>query len=83
MTAPATRENAARVLTVEDNYGAGIGPAVADVLASHGVAHTLTQMHVRQIPKSGRTPDDVLRSPRLSADGIAATAGRPVEVAAQ
>ena len=36
----------------EDNYGAGIGSAVAEVLATHGGAYTLTQMHVRQDPKS-------------------------------
>jgi transketolase len=77
------QQNAARVLTVEDNYGAGIGSAVADVLANHGGAHTLTQMHVRQIPKSGRTPDDVLRYLQLSADDIVTTAVRTVEVAAQ
>jgi hypothetical protein len=31
-------------------------------------------MHVRQIPKSGRTPDDVLRYLGISADDIAQTA---------
>jgi transketolase len=77
------RENAGRVLTVEDNYGAGIGSAVADVLARDGGTYRLTQMHVRQIPKSGRTPDDVLRSLQLSADDIVATAVRTVEVAAK
>jgi transketolase len=77
------QKNAGRVLTVEDNYGAGIGSAVADVLARDGGAYGLTQMHVRQIPKSGRTPDDVLRSLQLSTDDIVATAVRTVEVAAK
>jgi transketolase len=75
--------NANRVLTVEDNYGAGIGSAVADVLAKHGGAYTLTQMYVRHIPKSARTPDEVLRSLQLSADDIVATGVRMVEVAAK
>jgi transketolase len=74
------QENAGRVLTVEDNYGAGIGSAVADALTAHGGAHTLTQMFVRQIPKSGRTPEEVLRFLHLSADDIVATGMRLVEV---
>ena len=38
---------------------------MADALALHGGSYTLTQMYVRQIPKSGRTPDEVLRSAAL------------------
>jgi transketolase len=64
------QEHGGRVLTVEDNYGAGIGAAVAGVLTHHKGSYTLKQMYVRQIPKSGRTPDDVLRSLKLSADDI-------------
>jgi transketolase len=64
------QENQGRVLTVEDNYGAGVGSAVADVLGEHAGAFTLKQLYVRQIPKSGRTPDDVLRYLGLSADDI-------------
>jgi transketolase len=75
------QENEGRVLTVEDNYGAGIGSAVADLLTEHGGAYTLTQMYVRQIPKSGRTPDEVLRALKLSADDISKTAVRMLEVA--
>ena len=62
------QEHQGKVLTLEDNYGAGIGSAVADVLSEHGGAYMLTQMYVRQIPKSGRTPDDVLRYLGLSAE---------------
>lgn len=72
---------AAYALTVEDNYGAGIGSAVADALTAHGGTYTLAQMFVRQIPKSGRTPEDVLRFLHLSADDIVATGMRLVEVA--
>lgn len=73
--------NAGRVLTVEDNYGAGIGSAVADALTAHGGTYTLAQMFVRQLPKSGRTPEEVLRFLHLSADDIVATGMRLVEVA--
>jgi transketolase len=68
------QDHGGKVLTVEDNYGAGIGAAVAGVLAQHDGSYTLEQMYVRRIPKSGRTPDDVLRSLNLSAGDIAHTA---------
>ena len=77
------QENHGQVLTVEDNYGAGIGSAVADALALHGGSYTLMQMYVRQIPKSGRTPDEVLRSLQLSASDIAHTAVSMLDVASR
>jgi len=69
------QENQGKVLTLEDNYGGGFGSAVADALAEHGGPYMVKQMFVRQIPKSGRTPDDVLRYLGLSADDIVQTAG--------
>src|SRR5712692_9001895 len=75
------QENRGQVLTVEDNYGASMGSAVAEVLAAHGGSYTCTQMSVRQIPKSGRTPDDVLRSLQLSAPDIVQTAVRMLDMA--
>jgi len=77
------QENQGQVLTVEDNYGASLGSAVADMLATHGGSYVLMQMYVRQIPKSGRTPDDVLRVLQLSAADIAQTAVRMLDVAAR
>jgi transketolase len=77
------QENQGQVLTVEDNYGAGIGSAVADALALHGGAYTLAQMYVRQIPKSGRTPDEVLHSLQLSASDIVHTAVSMLDVASR
>jgi transketolase len=68
------QENQGKVLTLEDNYGAGMGSALADVLCEHGGAFTLKQMHVHRIPKSGRTPDDVLRYLGLSTEDIVKTA---------
>jgi hypothetical protein len=44
------------------------------VLTQHGSAYRLAQMFVRQIPKSGRTPDEVLRYLQLSAADIVQTA---------
>jgi transketolase len=74
LIATLAEENHGRVLTLEDNYGGGLGSAVADVLAEYGGLFTVKQMFVRQIPKSGRTPDDVLRYLRLSVEDIVKTA---------
>jgi transketolase len=63
-------ENGGRVLTVEDNFGGGIGSAVADALTRQGGSHLVSQMFVPRIPKSGRTPQDVLRYLGLSANDI-------------
>jgi transketolase len=68
------RENRGRVLTVEDHYGASFGSAVADALAADGNGFRVEQMYVRKLPKSGRTPDDVLGYLGLSAGDIAETA---------
>ncbi|MEX0885384.1 MAG: transketolase [Phycisphaeraceae bacterium] len=62
------------ILTLEDNYGHGFGAAVADAVAEDGGGFTVRQMHVRNLPKSGRTPDEVLAYCGISADHIAAEA---------
>jgi transketolase len=77
------QEHQGKVLTLEDNYGASVGSAVAEALSEHGGAYTLKQMYVRQIPKSGRTPDDVLRYLGLSAEDIVKTAVEMVVMAAR
>lgn len=69
------------VLSLEDNYGGGFGSAVADVLAADGGSFTLKQMYVDRIPKSGRTPDDVMKYVGLHADQIITTAKQLMETA--
>lgn len=49
------------VLTVEDNYGGGLGSAVADACTESGDAFTIEQMYVRDIPKSARSEDEIMR----------------------
>lgn len=53
-------ENGGNILVVEDNYGGGLGSAVADACTESGDAFTLEQLHVSRIPKSARTPDEIL-----------------------
>jgi transketolase len=73
-------ENNGMVLTVADNYGGGIGSAVADVCASSGDGFTITQMHVTHLPKSGKSPDDLLHYCGLSHAHIADTALRMLQL---
>lgn len=53
-------ENGGYVVTLEDNYGAAIGSAVADAMTESGDAFTLKQMYVNRIPKSARTPEEIM-----------------------
>ncbi|MFN3166777.1 MAG: transketolase [Phycisphaeraceae bacterium] len=59
------------VLTVEDNYGNGIGAHVASTVAASGDGFTVEQMYVKKIAKSGKNEADLLKYCGLSADDIA------------
>jgi transketolase len=69
------------VLSVEDNYGGGIGSAIADALTSSGDAFTLEQLHVRRIPKSAKTPEEMLAMCGLTAQDILKAVMRMLQVA--
>ncbi len=56
----------AAILTVEDNYTGGLGSELAEAALSADRAPRLRSMMVRDIPKSGRTADDVLAFVHLS-----------------
>jgi transketolase len=63
-------QNNGYCLSVEDNFGGGIGSAIADALLESGDAFRLKQMHVTRIPKSARTPEEVLAMCGLTATDI-------------
>ncbi|MCA9299904.1 MAG: hypothetical protein KDA28_12605, partial [Phycisphaerales bacterium] len=63
-------QNNGYVITLEDNYGGGIGSAVSDALTASGDAFPLLQMHVRHIPKSYREPEEILAACGLSAGHV-------------
>jgi len=75
-------ENGGNILVVEDNYGGGLGSAIADACTSGGDAFTVRQMHVRRIPKSARTTDEVLAMCGLDAASITAEAAKMLGVRA-
>jgi transketolase len=68
--------NGGNILTVEDNYGGGLGSAVADACADAGDSFSIQQMYVRKIPKSCISEDEVLRYCGLHHTDIAKTALR-------
>jgi transketolase len=68
------------VISIEDNYGGGIGSAIADALTGSGDAFTLEQMHVRRIPKSAKTPEEMLKMCGLTADNIKTTVMKVLQV---
>ncbi len=67
-------DNNGMVLTIEDNYGNALGSAVADALSATGDGFTVTQMHVKRLPKSAKSGDEMLKFCGLSADDITRTA---------
>jgi transketolase len=74
--------NNGMILTVEDNYGGGFGSAIADAVTEDGGGFTLMQMHVNRIPKSTRTPDEMLSFCGLHHSDIVRTACRMLQIAA-
>lgn len=62
--------NNGNVITVEDNYGGGIGSALSDALTESGDAFRLKQLHVTRIPKSARTPEELIKACGLSSEHI-------------
>jgi transketolase len=62
--------NGGFVVSLEDNYGGGLGSAIADALMESGDGFELTQMFVKRIPKSAKTPDEMLQMCGLDAQSI-------------
>ncbi|MBS0188299.1 MAG: transketolase [Planctomycetes bacterium] len=58
------------IITLEDNYGGALGSAIADALTESGDAFRLKQMHVTRIPKSAKTPDEMLKMCGLTAQDV-------------
>jgi transketolase len=73
-------QNAGNILTVEDNYGGGLGSAVADACTESGDAFTIEQMCVKRIPKSARTADATLKQCGLHQTDITKTAAKMLGV---
>lgn len=62
--------NGGYAVSIEDNYGGGLGSAIADALVNAGDAFQLEQMYVERIPKSAKTPDEMLHMCGLTSEDI-------------
>ena len=60
------RSAGAPILTIEDSYVGGIGSELAEAVAATSDGPRLRMLAVRNIPKSGRTADEVLAYVHLS-----------------
>ncbi len=68
------------VLVVEDNYGGGIGSAVAEACCASGDGFNIQQLHVKRIPKSARTEEQILEQCGLDHVSIAKRAAEMLGV---
>jgi transketolase len=63
------------ILAVEDTYVGGIGSELSEAAAATAGAPQVRSLAVHRIPKSGRTPDDVLGYVHLAVSDIVQSAG--------
>jgi transketolase len=66
--------SAGTILAVEDSYVGGIGSELAEAAAMQAEAPLVRSLAVHRMPKSGRSPDDVLSYVNLSVSDIVAAA---------
>ena len=62
--------NGGFVISLEDNYGGALGSAIAEAIADSGDGFTLKQMHVRHIPSSARSADELIAQCGLTAEDL-------------
>lgn len=71
------RANGKRIITVEDNYTGGLDAEIASLITDAAAGDIkLQRLYVRNIPKSGHTPDDVLNYLHLGRKAIMEAARR-------
>ncbi len=68
------------VISIEDNFGGGVGSARAEARSQAGDACPREQMHVRRRPTSAPTPEEMLKMTNLTAEDIVKTAMRLLQV---
>lgn len=63
-----------QIIVVEDNYIGGIADEISSAAAASDLGVTVTPMYVQRIPKSAKSPEEIMQQVHLSAEEIAATA---------
>jgi transketolase len=70
-----------RILVVEDNYAGGVADEIAVSAARSDKGVFVETMYVRDIPKSAKTPEEVLGMVHLAAEDIANTCQKMFDAA--
>jgi transketolase len=60
-----------QILVVEDNYAGGFADEIATAAARSDFGVMVESMRVEHTPKSGKTPEEILKMVKLTADDIA------------
>ncbi len=68
-----------RILVVEDNYIGGIADEVTAATAAAGSSITVQSLFVRNVPKSAKTPEDILAMVHLTKEDVAEAAKKIVK----
>ena len=68
-----------QILVVEDNYAGGVCDELAVAAAASDLGVTLRAMFVRSVPKSAKTPEEILKLVGLAAQDIADAAQKMFE----
>jgi transketolase len=63
-----------QILVVEDNYVGGVGDEIAEAAANSDLGVSVTRMVVETLPKSAKTPEEILKAVKLSPEDIAEAA---------
>ena len=67
---PFAQKNGGTIITVEDNYAGGLEAEICCAVAAKGAGIKVKSLYVKQIPKSGREPQDVLDYLHLGTEAI-------------
>ena len=65
-----------QILVVEDNYLGGFADEIASAAAASDMGVVVHSLYVQSLPKSAKTPEEILKQVNLTAEDIASTAQR-------
>ena len=63
-----------QILVIEDNYAGGFADEICAAAAASDLGVTVHPMYVQKIPKSAKTPEEIMAQVGLTAEDIAAAA---------
>jgi transketolase len=63
-----------QILVVEDNYLGGFADEITAAAAASDLGVTVHSLYVKSVPKSAKTPEEILKQVNLSAEDIASAA---------